>query len=225
MIVITGASRGLGLAIASRLHSNGTAVWGLARHTDGLPFPSTPCDVADPEQVKQAVREIKKHTPVIQGLINAAGVASMNLALTTPPSTVQRLVATNLLGTIHCCQAFGAMLARNKEGVIINFSTIAVSLGLKGESAYVASKAGVEGFSRSFAREMGDFNVRVNCIAPGPIQTDLIKNVPQGNIDKIIEQQVLRKQFGVDAVCDVVEMLLDHRSSSLSGQVFHIGGA
>lgn len=225
MIVVTGASRGLGRAIADRLIERGLPVFGLARHTEGLPFPAFACDVADPEQVKAAARTVKAHTPVITGLVNAAGIASMNLALTTPPSVVQRIVATNLMGTIHTCQSFGGMLARNKAGAIINFSTIAVPLGLKGESVYVASKAGVEGFSRSFAREMGDFGVRVNCIAPGPIQTDLLKNLPQANIDRIIEQQILRRPFEASAVCDVVELLLDERSASLSGQVFHIGGA
>lgn len=225
MIVVTGASRGLGLAIATRLQESGQEVWGLARNVEGLPFPARACDISDPDQIKQAAREIKQHTSVIHGLVNTAGIASMNLALTTPPSVVQRIVATNLMGTIYTCQTFGAMLARNREGSIINFSTIAVALGLKGESVYVASKAGVEGFSRTFAREMADFNVRVNCIAPGPIQTDLLKNVPQASIDKIINRQILRKPFDAATICDVVEMLLHPKSASLTGQVFHIGGA
>ena len=116
-------------------------------------------------------------------------------------------------------------MLQNKGGIIINFSTIAVALGLKGESVYAASKAGVEVFSRSFAREMADFNVRVNCIAPGPINTDLLKGVTSAQINRIVAQQVITKQFLPSDVCDLVEMLLSKKSSSLSGQVFSVGGS
>jgi 3-oxoacyl-[acyl-carrier protein] reductase len=161
----------------------------------------------------------------VSGLVNAAGVASMNLALTTPPAVAQRLIGVNLLGTIYCCQLFAPLMLRNKQGSIINFSTIAVALGLKGESIYAASKAGVEGFTRSFAREMADFNVQVNCIAPGPIDTNLLKGITSEQIKKIVSQQIIPKQFKPDSVADLVEMLLDSRSNSLSGQVLHVGGA
>jgi 3-oxoacyl-[acyl-carrier protein] reductase len=115
------------------------------------------------------------------------------------------------------------MIFRHKTGSIINFSTIAVALGLKGESIYVASKAGVEGFTRAFAREMADFNVIVNCIAPGPIDTSLLKGITSAQISRIVSQQILQRQFTTDAVCDLVEILLDSRSRSLSGQVLHVG--
>jgi 3-oxoacyl-[acyl-carrier protein] reductase len=84
----------------------------------------------------------------------------MNLAVTTPPAIALNIIQVNLLGTIYCCQNFAPIMLRNKAGSIINFSTIAVTLGLKGESIYAASKAGIEGFTRSFAREMADFNLR-----------------------------------------------------------------
>jgi 3-oxoacyl-[acyl-carrier protein] reductase len=116
-------------------------------------------------------------------------------------------------------------MLRDKEGSIINFSTIAVALGLKGESVYAASKAGVEGFTRSFAREVADFNVNVNCIAPGPINTNLLKGITYFQIKNIVSQQIIPKQFTPDDVSDLVEVLLDQRSRSLSGQVLHVGGA
>ena len=86
-------------------------------------------------------------------------------------------------------------MLRQKYGSFINFSTIAVALALKGESVYVASKAGVEAFSRSFAREMSDFNIRVNCIAPGPIKTDLLRGITDTQIEKITSQQLIQKKF------------------------------
>lgn len=225
MIVVTGASKGLGSAICERLLEKNIEVYGLARNVENVPFPSMNCDVSSYESVKLVAHQLKKTGVQITGLVNAAGIASMNLALTTPQSVAQKIINTNLLGTIYCCQIFAPLMIRNRHGSIINFSTIAVALGLKGESIYAASKAGVEGFTRSFAREMADFNVKVNCIAPGPIDTSLLKGITTEQINKIVSQQIIPKQFKPDAVSDLVEILLDRRSDSLSGQVLHVGGA
>ena len=224
MIVVTGASKGLGRAICDRLISKNLSVFGLARNIEKTPFPSMSCDVSSYEDVKAATQRLKKDRSKIDGLINAAGIASMNLAVTTPPEVSQNIVHTNLLGTIYCCQQIAPLMIRNKVGSIINFSTIAVALGLKGESIYAASKAGVEGFTRSFAREMADFNITVNCIAPAPIDTNLLKGITATQIEKIVSQQIIPKQFTTDTISDLVELLLDERSRSLSGQVLHVGG-
>ena len=225
MIIVTGASRGLGRAVAERLISSGREVLSLSRTSEGAPGDSVTCDVSDYEAVKAVAQSLRKEKRVIEGLVNAAGIASMNLAVTTPPSMTQKLIQTNLAGTIHCCQLFAPLMIRKKAGSIINFSTIAVTLGLKGESIYAASKAGVEGFSRAFAREMADFDIRVNCIAPGPIKTDLLKGVSDEQIDAIVAQQILPKLFLPDDVADLCEFLLGPQSQSLSGQVLKVGGA
>lgn len=225
MIVVTGASRGLGRAICERLLANGVEVVGLAREAVAAPFPILACDVSDYEAIKAVARQLRKDKASVSGLVNAAGIAAMNLAVTTPAEVSQRIVHTNLLGTMYCCQLFAPLLIRRKAGAIINFSTIAVALGLQGESVYAASKAGVEGFSRAFAREMSDFGITVNCIAPGPIATDLLKGVSDGQVADIVAQQIIRRQFEPSDVCDLVELLLDPRSSSLSGQVLQVGGA
>ena len=224
MIVVTGASRGLGRSICDRLIEKNIDVFGMARNVNGVPFASMSCDVSSYESVKGVVRQLKKDGVKVTGLVNAAGIASMNLAVTTPQSVSQKIINTNLLGTIYCCQLIAPLMLRAKQGSIINFSTIAVALGLKGESIYAASKAGVEGFTRSFAREMADFNVTVNCIAPGPIDTNLLKGITPEQINKIVSQQIIPRQFSPDSVADLVELLLDSRSNSLSGQVLHVGG-
>ncbi len=221
MIIVTGASRGLGKAITERLIEKGEKVIGLVRSKDTT---GIECDVSDYSSVKNAAREVKKMKQPVKAFINAAGVASMNMAVTTHESTVQKIIQTNLVGTIYCCQLFAPIMLRQKHGIFINFSTIAVALALKGESVYAASKAGVESFSRTFAREMADFNVRVNCIAPGPIRTDLIRDITDNQIANIISQQVIPKQFQKSDVCDLVELLIDDRASSLSGQVLNVGG-
>ena len=224
MIIITGASRGLGQAISERLIEKGEEVLGLARNPSGISFDAIECDVSDYASVKNASKEVKRMKKPVTAFINAAGVASMNMAVTTDESTVQKLIQTNLVGTIYCCQLFAPIMLRQKQGSFINFSTIAVALALKGESVYAASKAGVESFSRAFAREMADFNVRVNCIAPGPIRTDLLRGITDTQIEKITSQQVIQKQFQKSDVCDLVELLIDQRAASLSGQVLNVGG-
>ena len=224
MIIVTGASRGLGQAITERLIERGEEVIGLARNTSGLKINAIECDVSDYASVKNASKEVKRMKKPVKAFINAAGVASMNMAVTTDESTVQKLIQTNLVGTIYCCQLFAPIMLRQKQGSFINFSTIAVALALKGESVYAASKAGVESFSRTFAREMADFNVRVNCIAPGPIRTDLLRGITDAQIEKITSQQLIQKQFQKSDVCDLVELLLDEKATSLSGQVLNVGG-
>lgn len=224
MIIVTGASKGLGRAICERLQSSGVPVLGLSRDVSKVPFESMNCDVSSYDDVKRTARALKQQGRKIHGLINAAGIASMNLAVTTPPAVAEQIVKVNLLGTIYCCQLFSPMIFRNKAGSIINFSSVGVALGLKGESIYVASKAGVEGFTRAFAREMADFNVNVNCVAPGPIDTDLLKGVSRALISKVLAQQIFQKQFTSEAVCDLIEVLLDPKTESLSGQVLYVGG-
>jgi 3-oxoacyl-[acyl-carrier protein] reductase len=224
-IVVTGASRGIGRAICERLVLGGTDVVGIARNGgENDSFPIMQCDVADAPALRALARRLKQEGKSIKGLINAAGIALMNLAVSTPPETAERIIGTNLLGTIYACQAFSPSMIRAGGGVILNFSTIAVALGLKGESVYVASKAGVEAFSRVFAREMAAFAITVNCIAPGPIATDLLNGVGERQIEEIVSQQIIARRFDAGSVCDLVEILLDPRSRSLSGQVFHVGG-
>ena len=224
MIIVTGANCGLGEAITERLIDKGEEVVGLTRSVSRLKIKTIECDVSNYASVKNASKKVKQLKMPLKAFINAAGVASMNMAVTTDEHTVQKLIQTNLVGTIYCCQLFAPIMLRQKYGSFINFSTIAVTLALKGESVYTASKAGVEAFSRTFAREMADFNVKVNCIAPGPIPTDLLRGISNNQIEKITSQQIIPKQFQKSDVCDLVELLIDERAASLSGQVLNVGG-
>lgn len=224
-VVVTGASRGLGRHLCGRLVGAGYKVIGIARTVDPLPgVRMLACDVGNADAVRDAFAEIKK-SDTFYSLINAAGIASMNLVLLMPPETIEMIVRINLLGTIYCSQQAGRLLARRRRGRIINFSTIAVSLALKGEAAYAASKAGVETFSRTFAREMGDHEVTVNCIAPGPIDTALIAKVSPEKIDRIIARQAINRKATPEDVWDIVSMLLSPQAAMVTGDVLHIGGA
>ena len=126
MIIVSGASRGLGKAITERLTEKGERVVGLARSVSGLSIEAIECDVGNYASVKNAYRKVKQLKKPVKAFINAAGVASMNMAVTTDESTVQKLIQTNLVGTIYCCQLFAPIMLRQKHGIFINFSTIAV---------------------------------------------------------------------------------------------------
>jgi 3-oxoacyl-[acyl-carrier protein] reductase len=224
-VLITGASRGIGRHCADALHSVGYRVIGFSRTLPrAAKFEALKCDVSDWEQVSRCFKSFRRE-PGLYALINAAGTASMNLALTMPADSVRQIVATNLLGTIYCSQAAVPAMIRAKRGRIVNFSTIATALGLKGESVYVASKAGVEGFTRSFAREMADHNVTVNAIAPGPIATDLIQNVSSQQIEQIVARQIIPRMGTKDDVVKVISLLLSEEASMVTGEVIHLGGA
>jgi 3-oxoacyl-[acyl-carrier protein] reductase len=224
-VVVTGASRGLGAHCALRLHEGGYRVIGLGRkESKNSPFEMRVADVADHASVTSALDELRRDDSVY-ALINAAGIASMNLVLTTPPETVRRIVETNLIGTIFCCQAIAPAMVRHGSGRIINFSTLGVQLAIKGEAVYIASKAGVEGFSRAFAREMSPHGVTVNTIAPGPIETALIAKVPRDRIEDVVGRQLITRQGEPEDVWNIVSLLLSAESSMITGQTIHVGGA
>lgn len=222
-ILVTGAGRGLGYHLALRALEAGYEVTGLARTADTtLAFPMISCDVSDPAAVAQVFREMRKRP--LWAVINAAGVAAMNLVLTTPTKTMQNVLSVNLLGTMYCCAEAGRQLVRQKKGRIINFSSIAAALGLEGEASYVAAKAGVEGFTRAFAREMAPFGVTVNAVAPGPIATRLIAGVPEEKIAALRARQVLPRELTAEDVWQVVAWLLHEDSGMISGEILHVGG-
>ena len=224
-LIVTGVSDGIGAHLAARAQENGYDIIGLSRTKPDVSWVDwRRCDVSDPDSVKSAVSDLRRDGD-LYGLVNAAGIASMNLTIAMPPETANRIVSINLMGTIYCCSLIGKWLARRGVGRIINFSTLAVPLAIKGESVYAASKAGIETFSRSFAREMGDFGITVNVIAPGPMDTKLIAKVPKKNIDAIVNQQLIRKMGTPEDVWSVASFLLDDSSAMVSGDVFHIGGA
>ena len=122
MIIVSGASKGLGGAIVKRLIANKHKVFGIARDIGKLDVEGMSCDVSSYEQVKAVVQEIKKRKISIDAVVNAAGIASMNLAVTTPPKITQNIIQTNLVGTIYCSQLFAPLMIRKKKGSIINFS-------------------------------------------------------------------------------------------------------
>ncbi len=148
----------------------------------------------------------------------------MNMALMANPETSEKLVKINFLGTVYSSQIFAPLLIRNGGGVILNFSSIAAAINIEGEAVYAATKSAVETYSKTLAKELSKFRIRVNCIAPGPIKTNLLRGVSDNQVKEIIESQIVQQQYTSADVANIVELLLDDRGSSISGQVIHIGG-
>jgi len=224
MIIVTGGSSGLGKAITEDLRRKGENVATISRSNYSEDNKHFSCDITNYQSLKEVYLHLSNCGHKIRALINCAGIASMNLAITTPPLTTERVIRTNLIGTIYANQIFAPLLIRNKGGRIINFSTIAVHLGLKGESVYVASKAGVEGFSRVFAKELAPFNVTVNCIAPGPIKTNLLKGISDEQIRNIVNNQTISQIMQPSAITEMVTLLLRDESRNITGEVINVGG-
>ena len=223
MIIISGGTSGLGKAITEDLREKGNRVITLSRKSISSKD-HFQCDISNYASLKSVSKKINAINEKVKVFINCAGIASMNLALMTPANVTQNLINTNLVGTIYTNQLFSPLIIKAGGGRIINFSTIAVSIALAGESIYVASKAGVEAFSRTLAKELTPFNITVNCIAPGPIKTNLIKGISEQNIKKIINQQIIQKEMNTNDLIDLVNLLLSKDSKNITGQVLHLGG-
>ena len=158
-IIVTGCSQGIGLFVANELAKLEYEVYGISRSEpkDDYSFNFIKCDISNSDSVKEIFAKFRRDKNVY-ALINVAGVASMNLLISTPEETIRKIINTNLLGTIFCTKAIIPALINSKNGRIINFSSIAVNIGAKGEATYIASKGGVEAFSRSIARELSAAN-------------------------------------------------------------------
>ena len=224
MIIVTGGTSGLGEAITKDLRQRGEQVVTISRRSKAEDKDHFSCDITNYQSLKEVYFHLNKTGLKTNALINCAGIASMNLAITTPPSATERIIRTNLMGTIFANQIFAPLLIKNKSGRIINFSTIAVHIGLKGESVYVASKAGVEGFSRVFAKELAPFNITVNCIAPGPIKTNLLKGISDDQIEQIVGNQIIGKIMKPSAITEMIRLLLKEESRNITGEVINLGG-
>ena len=185
--LITGTSQGLGRALAERLLADGWTVHGFARGKQALAherLTAHAVDVTDESAVRAAVATIAE-SGRIDLLINNAAAASLNAFLLTPGSVAENLMRVNYLGTFHCLQAVGKVMVRQRGGLVVNLTTVAVPLSLEGEAAYVASKAAVEALTKVAAKEFATQGVCVVALGFGPVDTRLTRAVPKAMLAKI----------------------------------------
>lgn len=227
VVLITGTRTGIGRFLAEHFVSRGALVEGCSRNPPdwSLEGYTHHClDVADEAAVKAMFVDIQKRHGRLDILINNAGVASMNHILLTPLATLQKIMATNLYGTFLMCREAVKLMQRHRYGRIVNVSTVAVNLRLEGEAAYAASKSAVVTFSQILAKEVASFGITCNVVAPTPIETDLIRHVPEEKIRRIVERQAIQRAGTFEDVANVVDFFVKKESSFITGQVITLGG-
>lgn len=226
-IVITGTRKGIGCAMAEHYLRAGWRVIGCSRgagsveHTDYQHFS---LDVSDEAAVVDMARRIQSEHGGVDALLNNAGIASMNHALLTPASTVNRILQTNVVGTFLFCREMAKLMRRRTGPRIVNFTTVAHPLNLEGEAIYAASKAAVESLTRILARELSGLNITVNAVGPTPIETDLIRGVPPAKMQALLARQAVTRMGTVDDVINAVDFFLRPESDFITGQVIYLGG-
>jgi 3-oxoacyl-[acyl-carrier protein] reductase len=224
-ILISGASRGLGRELSRYYHSQGHTVIGCGRTEVIDPeFDYVRADLTQEEDIVSLTGHILKTHGGLDVLINNAGVAGMNHLLLTPGRSVEKMLQLNVLANFNLTRECSKLMKHSPNGRIVNVTTTAVPLSLEGEAAYVASKAAVESFTKTFAKELSGFGITVNAVGPTPLQTDMIKNVPKEKIEKMTDLQALKHEGSIQDVANVIDFFISPKSGFISGQVLYLGG-
>jgi 3-oxoacyl-[acyl-carrier protein] reductase len=235
--LVTGASRGIGRAVAQRLAAEGAFVVINYAHNasaaaealqliqaDGGHGETVCFDVADSAAVHEALRDLVQRHGRLDVLVNNAGMTFDALLLRLKEADWERVLRVNLSGTFHCTKAALRTMLRAHYGRIINMSSVAGRLGNAGQGAYAAAKAGIEGFSRSMAREWASRNITVNVVAPGFIETDMISGLPEAARAEYLKLIPMGRWGTVREVADAVAFLAQPGSGYITGQVLGING-
>lgn len=241
-VLVTGGSRGLGLAIASRLASSGYRVIALARSetkelraemerlaaSDGqigeLRFHAF--DLADIDAIGRMVSELRREVGPLYGLVNNAGLGTAGLLSMMRDVDIAALVRLNtispLLLTKYVVRAMMAEREGRREGRIVNISSIVASSGYKALAAYSATKAALEGFTRSLAREVGPLGITVNAVAPGFVATAMTHSLEDKEREQIMRRSALRRMAEPDDVAGAVEYLLGEKARNITGIILTV---
>jgi 3-oxoacyl-[acyl-carrier protein] reductase len=227
-VLITGATRGIGLALVRHCLDAGDQVMGCGRTESSIcheRYTHRCMDVTSPEAVDQLFDEVRNKFGTLDVLINNAGIASMNAVALTPFDTARRIVETNFLGPFALTRGAIRMMRGSPAPRIVNLTSVAVPLRIKGEAVYAASKSALETFTRIAAHELGPFGITCNAVGPSPIETSLIEGVPKEKMRALIKSQAVPRWAVPQDVVNVVEFFLRPESGMVTGQVIYLGGA
>jgi 3-oxoacyl-[acyl-carrier protein] reductase len=225
--LITGTRKGIGRFLAEHYLDNEHVVIGCSRTESDLKHDNYYhyiADVSDEKQVKDLVKSAYKKFGRIDNLINNAGIAMMNHIIFTPVSAVNNVFSTNYLGTFIFTREVSKVMMKNNYGRIVNFSTVAVPINLDGEAIYASSKAAIVELTKISAKELGSYGITVNAIGPTPIKTDLIKNIPEDKIDRLLGFQAIKRFGEFEDISNVIDFFINKNSSFITGQIIYLGG-
>lgn len=235
--LVTGASRGIGRAIATRLAVAGAAVVvNYVRNraaadavvadiqAGGARAEACRFDVSDATAVAAATRDVLARWGKIDILVNNAGLSVDALLVRLSDGDWSRVLDTNLGGVFHCAKAVTRAMLKQRFGRIINLTSIVGQTGNTGQAAYAASKSGIIGLTKTLAKELASRSITVNAVAPGFIDTDMTKSLPDEAKTGYLSLIPVGRLGTVDEVADVVAFLASPRAGYITGQVIHVNG-
>ncbi len=231
--LVTGASRGIGAAIAMQLHADGFFVIGTATSEAGVQAISERhagqgagmlLDVRDHAAIDILVTQIEQQYGSVAVLVNNAGITKDNLLLRMKADDWNDIINVHLNAVFHLSKRVLKGMAKARFGRIINISSVSAKLGNAGQTNYAAAKAGIEGFSRALAREMGSRNITVNCVSPGFIETDMTDVLDDTLRQKLLETIPLGRLGQPQDIAAAVCFLASTNASYITGTVLPVNG-
>ena len=225
-VLVTGASRGLGAAIAERLAADGFHVLALARKFNqaesAARITNVAFDLADLEGIPAFVRGLRQTHGPIYGLVNNAGLGTEGLLANMPDSDIEALVRLNILSPMLLSKYVVRGMMAQGRGRVVNMSSIVASTGFNALSVYAATKASLVGFTRSLAREVGRVGVTVNAVAPGFIDTEMTRGLDEKDRARIVARSALRRLAEPQDVAGMVAYLMSEAGRNITGTVLTV---
>ena len=231
--LVTGASRGIGASIAATLAAAGATVVGTATSQGGADGISAALgdkgrgivlNVSDQESIDAALKDIQGNEGSPTILVNNAGITRDNLLMRMKQDEWDDVIATNLTGMFAVAKGCLRGMMKAKKGRIINIASVVAVMGNAGQANYAATKAGMIGFSKSLAREIGSRGITVNVIAPGFIDTDMTKELPEENRAAMLSQVPLGRLGEGDDIANAVVFLASAGGAYITGETLHVNG-
>lgn len=234
VVVVSGGSKGLGLSICRALLADGYCVATFSRRStpdlenliasSGGRLSWEPVDISDEAALAAFLRRTKEKLGRIGYLVNSAGMANEGLLTMMKATDISRMIQVNLEGAIALAQGCAKQMVVGGFGVIVNVSSVVGIRGFKGVAAYSATKAALDGFTRSLSKELGPAGIRVNSVAPGFMETEMTSELTDQQKARLVRQTPLSRLGVVDDVSSVVKFLLSSDSSFITGQTIVVDG-